>query len=306
MSRNLNFYKELFNRSWLLYAALVASICFSPNHVKLLANAKAETLSRLTPPLDYIDSFINTNEKFDKKKLSDCIYYHHRVIDIIPTYRADAYAMLGFCHERAGQYAKAIDSYQRSLKYNPSFFWTYYNLGAIYYNQKHYDKARDYFERATEQDAMRASMIPMMSKVYKDVVAGHVPAYDVPKSLARGYQMAFVYLLSSSQQMHDYPFMLTAAIKTSQRGRPGDEIFLYYGGVAAYEMKLFDKALILFQQFLSAFPMSAEGMRYLGLTLQGMGQEDAAREFLSRAEHMARQGAPSPLPDLSRAPVQFY
>ena len=296
---------SLFNRSWVLYVGLLLFIWFSPNHVKLLANAKAESLSRLTPVINYKTAFVDIQDHFDPKKLEDCIYYHRKVVEIIPSHRADAYAMLGFCYERAGQNAKAVGSYERSLKYNPSFFWTYYNLGTIYYNQKKYEKARYYFERATEQDPIRASMIPTMSKVYKDVGADFSGSYDIAGNLAQGYQRAFILLVVSAQQMHDYPFMLAASLQAARRERAGDDIFFYYAGVAAYEMRMFDKAIVLLQRYLSAVPAGAEGMHYLGLALQGMGQQRAGEELLKKAERLAIQNGPS-LPDVSHVPAQFF
>ena len=297
---------SMLNRSWVLYAALVLFIWMSPTHVQLVANAKAESLSRLTPPMDYFAEFVNKKEGFDRKKTEDCIYYHRRVIDIIPTQRAEAYTMLGFCYERAGENAKAIDAYLRSLKFNPSYFWSDYNIGALYYNQKNYEKARFYLERATAQDPVRASLIPLMSKVYRDVMAGPAAkGFDIGESLAQGYQRAFILLVLCSQQLRDYPFMLATALHASGRGRGGDQVFFYYAAVAAYEMGSFDKAVALLQKFLGVSPNSTEGMHYLALSLRAMGQEEAAKGVLAKADRLLAQYGPS-LPDLSHAPVQFF
>jgi len=54
----------------------------------------------------------------------------------------------GFCHGRKGQFAKAVEAYNRALEMDPTYSKPYYNLGLAYMKLKNYEDALAIFEKA--------------------------------------------------------------------------------------------------------------------------------------------------------------
>src|SRR5258708_6545940 len=108
-----------------------------------MTNAMLQTMSRLTPPIDYFFEFVDHQDHYDRFKLMDCVNYHKAVVRYFDFQRSEGYAMLGFCYERLGQESQAIVSYKQAIAFNPEYFWPYYNLGVIFYDQGRYSQAKD-------------------------------------------------------------------------------------------------------------------------------------------------------------------
>ncbi len=66
--------------------------------------------------------------------------YYGMVTENFPNQDA-GHALAAFTAYYKGELAKARLHYERAIEINPHFFWPYYNLGVIYYEQKEYAKA---------------------------------------------------------------------------------------------------------------------------------------------------------------------
>ncbi len=67
--------------------------------------------------------------------------------------------------EQGGNQAAAITSYEAALGEDASFVDAYINLGAIYFQQKQYDKALQNFKVATEKDKKNADAFANLGRV---------------------------------------------------------------------------------------------------------------------------------------------
>lgn len=297
---------EPLKRSWVLYAAFALFVLVSPNLHKLILNAEMQSLSRFTPLMDYFKELIDKKDGFDPERVRECLYYHQKVIDFAPRYRAEGYAMKGFCYERQGRYGQAIRAFERSAELNSSYFWVYYDLGVLYYHQKDYRQAQKYFEMAVDQDPATAALVDMTSKVYKDVIASDRKGdYNLNQSIKEGYHRSFVFLVLCAEQLKNYPLMLTTALKAAEGDRWHDPAFFYYAGVAAYHLGSFEKSVELLRKYLEGNPISWEAMHYIALSMQGMGQAEMARAFLEKSEAFRSQIGPT-LPDYSNIRTQPF
>lgn len=63
-----------------------------------------------------------------------------------------------------GELEESIKLYMESLKINPEFNAAYYNIGAAYYNQKKFRKAREYFEKSIEIDPGKSEGYHLLAK----------------------------------------------------------------------------------------------------------------------------------------------
>ena len=148
--------------------AVIFFLCFFSNpkvqqHIhnqrqKVKFKAKLDMLN-LTMPVSYDDlvHFIQSDRKPVEGSLTPYVDYYERVVEYMPQ-RADGYAMLAFCYYYQGGIEKAILLYQRAIQLNADFFWAFYNLGIIYFNQGEYSMASDFFKKALSQARTNAKI----------------------------------------------------------------------------------------------------------------------------------------------------
>ncbi len=280
-------------RVYLIYGAFVLFMVFLWHTPSIMRNAVSQTISRLTPPINYFKLFVEPQGNYDKNKLKDCIYYHQKVAYFFPYQGPEANSMLGFCYYRYGKVDRAVESYQRSLGLNPVFFWSYYNLGIIEYNRKDYPKAYAYLRKAVEQDMVKSMLIITQSKVYSDVIAsdaGAARSYDVEKSVRAGYEKASIAIMATLLKAQKYGELLQFAIKSvgGQREEVQD-VYYYYAGLAAFNLKAFDKAAVLLEKSIELNGQNADAFLYMGLCLQAGGRNDLAQGYLSTASKLHGQ-----------------
>ena len=75
----IGFGKFVFSRTLTVYLLCGLGIAMFLDYPKLLGNAVPQTMSRLTPPIDYFNEFVDRHEHFDRFKLMNCVYYHQAV-----------------------------------------------------------------------------------------------------------------------------------------------------------------------------------------------------------------------------------
>lgn len=201
--------KFILTRSIVLYLACFFLIWRILDYNQLADNAVNQTMSRLTPPMDYFTEFVDKGDHYNRFKLMNCVNYHKAVAHFFAFQRAEAYGMLGFCYERLGQQPQAIESYQKAIESNPNYFWPYYDLGVIFYQEAQYSKAKDYLAQALEQDPVKTIILLSKSKVYNDV---NLSKQNGPSDYFQGLQQGRrdAYLLIMDSLLH-------------QQGAPGTE-----------------------------------------------------------------------------------
>src|ERR1039457_2998719 len=108
MPKQLTKYLILFlTRTIILYMVCFLLIWRILDYNQLINNAIPQTVSRLTPPIDYFAEFVDKSGPYDQFKLMNCVNYHKAVSQFFDFQKAEAYGMLGFCYERLGQQSQA-------------------------------------------------------------------------------------------------------------------------------------------------------------------------------------------------------
>jgi tetratricopeptide (TPR) repeat protein len=264
--------KFILTRIIVVYLVFLALIwCFLDYH-QFRDNAVLQTMSRLTPPIDYFTEFVDKKDHFDRFKLMDCVYYHKAVASFFPYQKAEAYGMLGFCHERLGEENQAVAAYNQAIASDPDYFWPYYNLGVIYYRQAQYAKAGDYFSQALQQSPIKTIVFLSRSKVYNDIrLSKQQGVYDFILGLKQGRTSAYILLMDCLSKTGAYDQLLLAAISALKEGLDAQGIFYYYAGVAAHME----------------------------------GKEDAARFFISKGAQLHQQDG-STIEQYLKPQVRFF
>ena len=295
------------NRSFVLYLIFILIFYKGMHYESMMDNAFSESINRIMPRFNYFHEFVDKEDHFNVQRLKESVYYYQKVIDNVPYFKGESYAMLGFCYERLGEYQKAIQAYEKSIQLSPSFFWTYYDLGIIYFRQRQYKEARDYFQKALHQPLAMAVQIPLSSKIFRDILylgTGETK-FDFKGSIDQGYHRAFVLLILSDQKLGDYSAMMQDSLRGLKGDLIADDVFLYYAGLAAYQLKIYDKALELLYPYTNKHPDRWQAFHYMALSLQGMGKKEAA-DFFMEISRQLKTKAPVIEEETNHWPVQFF
>ncbi len=272
-----------------MYLACFLAVWHILDYPKAKGNAVAQTMSRFVPGIHYFGDFVDKHDHFDEFKLHQCIAYHKRVINFFPFQKSEAYQMLGFCYDRLGNTAMAIQSYQASIKANPEYFWPYYNLGIYAYRKGNYSKAVNYFQQALQKDLKINMLLMLRSKVFTDVRLSDRPDYNVFEGIKDGREVAYIFMMESLFKIGAYDQLLGTALAGLKEGFGDQDIFLYYAGKAAFCQKSYEKAVELLQLALQKNPHNPDALLYMGLCMRVAGKEDLAKNFSVMARQELRQ-----------------
>jgi tetratricopeptide (TPR) repeat protein len=298
--------KFILTRTIVLYLACVLLVWHILDYPQLIGNAIPVTMSRLTPPIDYFTEFVDRQDHYDRFKLMDCVYYHKAVAHFFAFQKAEAFGMLGFCYDRLGERAQAIDSYRQSISLNPDYFWPYYDLGVIYYNQAQYSRAADYFQQAIDQNPVKTIVLLSRSKIYTDVkLSEQTGSYDFLQGLRQGRIQAYALMMECFTKTGSYEQLGKAAVEGLKEGLGMNGIFYYYAGLAAFYQKSFPNAMVFLQAAAQNDPYNADAYYYLSLCLRMAGKEDMSRALLAKAAGVHQQGD-SQLKEYLKARVRFF
>ena len=299
--------KILVTRSIFIYMVFFLLVWRILDYSLLINNAVPQTLSRLTPPIDYFAEFVDRTSNYDKYKLMNCINYHQAVAHFYKYQKSEAYGMLGFCYERLGQKDQAIDSYQQAIKTTPDNFWPYYNLGVIYYNQGQYSKAQDYLYQAIEQSPVKTLFLISRSKVYNDVkLSMTVGSYDYIQGLKEGRIEAYALLMESLSKAGSFAQLEKVALNGLNEKLGAEGVFYFYAGLAAFNSKSLTNAVLFLKESVQHDPNSSDAYYYLGLCFRLAGRDDIATQLLAKADQLHQQGANSQIKTYLNARVRYF
>jgi len=302
----LVFLKFILTRSIVFYLVCTGLVWQFLDYQKLVRNAIPQTMSRLTPPIDYFAEFVDKDSRYDPYKLMNCINYHQAVTQFFDFQKAEGFGMLGFCYDRLGNRHLAKDSYQKAISFNPDYFWPYYDLGVINYNEKQYAGAVDYFEKAIGLNPLKTVLLLSRSKVYNDVRLSKVGGtYDFIEGIKEGRKEAYILLMNSLYKNGSYPELWAISVDGIRQGLDTQGVFYYYAGLAAFNQKSYEKAVEFMQIALQNDPHNSDALLYLGMCLKIAGQEQMAQVLLEKAALLHKQEG-SFIDNYLKARVRFF
>jgi len=301
------FLKVIFTRAAVLYLVCFFTIWRLLDYHQLAGNAVPQTLSRLTPPMDYFSEFVDRTGPYEEFKLMDCVNYHKAVAQFFPFQKAEAYGMEAFCYERLGRRSLAEALYRQSIASNPDYFWPYFDLGVLFYTRAQYPLSSEYFQKAVQLNPVKTVVLLTVSKVYNDVRLSKQTGkgYDFLQGIKEGRVEAHILLMDSLLKSGDHGLLLKTALVGINEGLDVNGVFYYYGGVAAYNLKYYEKAVELLQIALQKDPRNSDAVYYFGLCLKVAGKQDMAEAVLTKAEFLHKQGIDVLSPFL-KARVRFF
>ncbi len=192
---------------------------------------------------------------------------------------AEAWAQSGFCNEKLGRHAEAIEASKRAVSLRPSAE-SYFNIGLASYYLKQYREAAEAYRQAIKLEPYNsADAYYALGLVYRDWGKGdeEIHAYKQAIRIRPDYTSAYERLGSryvKSKKFNEAVevFRQLVALK------PGDANAPNSLGEAYFEMGRREEAVESFRQAIRLKPDFGRAYFNLGKTLLAMGNRDAALE----------------------------
>jgi len=192
---------------------------------------------------------------------------------------AEAWAQAGFCNEKLGKHAEALDASKRAVNLRPSAE-SYFNIGLANFYLKQYKDAVDGYRQSIKLDPFNsADTYYAVALVYRDwgKPDDEIQAYKQAIRLRPDYTAAYErlgirYLRSKKFAEAVEVFKQLAAMK------PGDAVAPNNMGEAYLELNRLNEAQESFRQAIRLKPDFGKAYYNLGKCLLSQGNRDAALE----------------------------
>ena len=192
---------------------------------------------------------------------------------------AEAWAQTGFCREKLGRHAEAIEASRKAVSLRPSAE-SYFNLGLAHYYLKQYRDAAENYRNSIRLDPFNAADAHYaLGLVYRDWgrTDEEIQAYKQAIKLKPDYISAYERLGSRYLRSKKYPEAIETYKQISSL-KPGDANAPNNMGEAYYEMGLTSDAVEAFKQAIRMKPDFGKAYYNLGRAYMAMKNRDAAIE----------------------------
>jgi len=192
---------------------------------------------------------------------------------------AEAWAQSGFCNEKLGRHAEAIEASKKAVNLRPSSE-SYFNIGLASFYLKQYKDAADAYRQSIKLDPYNAADAHYaLGLVYRDwgKPDDEIQAYKQAIRLRPDYTVAYErlgsrYLKSKKYNEAIEVFRQLAALKPGDANAPNNM------GEAYFELNKLNEAMESFRQSIRLKPDFGKAYYNLGRTLMALGNRDAALE----------------------------
>jgi tetratricopeptide (TPR) repeat protein len=204
--------------------------------------------------------------------------YFEKAIESDNTY-VEAWAQAGFCNEKLGKHAEALEASKKAVSLRPSAE-SYFNIGLASFYLKQYRDAAEAYRAAIKLDPYNsADAYYALGLVYRDwgKADEEIQAYKQAIKLRPDYTVAYERLgarYAKSKKFNEAVevFRQLAALK------PGDPFAPNSLGEAYLELNRFNEAVESFRQSIRLKPDFGKAYYNLGKCLLAMGNRDGALE----------------------------
>ena len=204
--------------------------------------------------------------------------YFEKAVDSDSNY-AEAWAQAGFCNEKLGKHAEALEASKKAVSLRPSAE-SYFNIGLASFYLKQYKEAAEAYRQSIKLDPYNsADAYYALGLVYRDwsKPEDEIQAYKQAIRLRPDYTVAYErlgsrYLRSKKFSEAVEVFRQLAALK------PGDYSAPNNMGEAYLELNRLNDAVESFRQSIRLKPDFGKAYYNLGRTLLALGNRDGALE----------------------------
>jgi len=204
--------------------------------------------------------------------------YFEKAVESDSNY-AEAWAQSGFCNEKLGKHAEALEASKKAVNLRPSAE-SYFNIGLANFYLKQYKEAAEGYRQSIKLDPYNAAdAYYALGLVYRDwgKADDEIQAYKAAIRLRPDYTVAYErlgsrYLRSKKFNEAVEIFRQLAALKPGDANAPNNM------GEAYFELNRLNDALESFRQSIRLKPDFGKAYYNLGRCLLAMGNRDGALE----------------------------
>ena len=204
--------------------------------------------------------------------------YFEKAVESDSNY-AEAWAQSGFCNEKLGKHAEALEASKKAVSLRPSAE-SYFNIGLASFYLKQYKEAADAYRQSIKLDPYNAAdAYYALGLVYRDggKTDDEIQAYKSAIRLRPDYTVAYERLGSRYLRSKKYNeaieiFRQLAALKPGDANAPNNM------GEAYLELNRLNDAVESFRQSIRLKPDFGKAYYNLGRCLLAMGNRDGALE----------------------------
>src|SRR5689334_22538115 len=225
-----------------------------------------------------VQSFRDGLSFLSKDDCEKALPYFEKAVESDNTY-VEAWAQAGFCNEKLGKHAEALEASKKAVSLRPSAE-SYFNIGLANFYLKQYRDAAEAYRAAIKLDPYNsADAYYALGLVYRDwgKADEEIQAYKQAIKSRPDYTVAYErlgarYLKSKKFNEAIEVFRQLAALK------PGDPFAPNSLGEAYVELNRLNEAVESFRQSIRLKPDYGKAYYNLGKTLMAMGNRDGALE----------------------------
>src|SRR5688572_15321603 len=225
-----------------------------------------------------VQSFRDGLSFLSKDDCEKALPYFEKAVESDGSY-AEAWAQSGFCNEKLGRHAEALEASKKAVSLRPSAE-SYFNIGLASFYLKQYRESAEAYRAAIKLDPYNAAdAYYALGLVYRDwgKADDEIQAYKQAIKLRPDYTVAYERL--GSRYLKSKKFNEAVEIfRQLSTLKPGDAYAPNNMGEAYLELNKLNEALESFRQSIRLKPDYGKAYYNLGKTLLTMGNRDAALE----------------------------
>jgi tetratricopeptide (TPR) repeat protein len=213
-----------------------------------------------------------------KDDCENALAYFAKAVESDSNY-AEAWAQAGFCNEKLGKHAEAIEASKRAVALRPSAE-SYFNIGLANYYLKQYREAIEAYRQAIKIDPYNsADAYYALGLVYRDSGKAdeEIQAYKAAIRLKPDFTSAYERLAARYAKSKKYAEALEVYRQLSTL-KPGDPLTPNSMGEAYLEAGKLNEALESFRQAIRLKPDFGRAYYNLGKCYLALGNRDGALE----------------------------
>jgi tetratricopeptide (TPR) repeat protein len=198
-----------------------------------------------------------------------------------------AHHMLGKSYFMLDDFVKSANELQTALSLAPNDYDVAYTLGLAHLKQRHFDIAKQIYDRMSQQLGNRPQFRVLIGRAYRET--GFLPqaieefkiaiALD-PKFPRVHYYLGLTYLLKDGASRLDEA---AEEFRIELASHPDEFFANYYLGILASIERKWDKAIGFLQKASQGQPNNPDPYFYLGQAYQGLGKHEQAIEVLRKS-----------------------
>ena len=225
-----------------------------------------------------VQSFRDGLSFLSKDDCEKALPYFEKAVESDNTY-AEAWAQAGFCHEKLGKHAEALEASKKAVSLRPSAE-SYFNIGLANFYLKQYREAADAYRAAIKLDPYNsADAYYALGLVYRDwgKADEEIQAYKQAIRLRPDYTVAYERLGACYLKAKKFNEAVEVFRQLSTL-KPGDPFAPNNLGEAYLELNRLNEAVESFRQSIRLKPDYGKAYYNLGKCLLAMGNRDGALE----------------------------